>query len=80
MEVPPTVWADVPRVVLCFVALILCEKLWKWLQGVAIKEDKPKHQVSLPELVTSLVSVTEKGKPEEENEWYVDAPEQSEST
>ncbi len=80
MEVPPTVWADIPHVVLCFMALILCEKLWKWFQGVAIKEDKPKHQVSLPELVTSLVPVTKKGKPEEENEWYVDAPDQAEST
>ena len=42
--------------------------------------DKPKHEVSLPELVTNLVSITETAKPEEENEKYVDALEQSEVT
>ncbi len=40
--------------------------------------DKPKHEVSLPELVTNLVSMNEIVKPEEENEKYVDAIEQSE--
>ncbi len=78
MEVPPTVWADLPRIVLCFVALVLCKKLWKWIQRIQIKVDKPKHEVSLPELVTNLVSITETAKPEEENEKYVDALEQSE--
>ena len=77
MEVPPTVWADLPRIVLCFVALVLCEKLWKWIQRIQIKVDKPKHEVSLPELVTNLVSMNEIAKPEEENEKYVDALEQS---
>ncbi len=80
MEVPPMVWADMPRIVLCFVAIILCEKLWKWIQGIQIKVDKPKHEVSLPELVTNLVSIHEKGKPEEENKKYVDALEQTEIT
>ncbi len=42
--------------------------------------DKPKHEVSLPELVTNLVSMTEATKPEEENEKYVDALEQNEGT
>ena len=74
------VWADLPRIVLCFVALVLCEKLWKWIQGIQIKVDKPKHEVSLPELVTNLVSITETVKPEEENEKYVDALEQNEVT
>ncbi len=58
-------WADFLHIVLCFVALIMCEKLWKWIQGVIIKEDKPKRQVSLPELVTSLVSVPKQVKPED---------------
>ena len=80
MEVPPTVWADLPRIALCFVAIVLCEKLWKWIQRIQIKVDKPKHEVSLPELVTNLVSITETAKPEEENEKYVDALEQSEVT
>ena len=80
MEVPPTVWADLPRIILCFVAVMLCEKLWKWIQHIQIKVDKPKHEVSLPELVTNLVSVTEMVKPEEENEKYVDALEQNEAT
>ena len=80
MEVPLTVWADLPRIVLCFVALVLCEKLWKWIQRIQIKVDKPKHEVSLPELVTNLVSMNEIAKPEEENEKYVDAIEQSEVT
>ncbi len=80
MEVPPTVWADLPRIVLCFVALVLCEKLWKWIQRIQIKVDKPKHEVSLPELVTNLVSITKTAKPEEENEKYVDVLEQSEVT
>ncbi len=79
MEVPLTVWADLPRIVLCFVALVLCEK-WKWIQRIQIKVDKPKHEVSLPELVTNLVSITETVKPEEENEKYVDALEQNEVT
>ncbi len=74
------VWADLPRIVLCFVAIILCEKLWKWIQGIQIKVDKPKHEVSLPELVTNLVSINEKVKPEEENEKYVDALEQTKIT
>ncbi len=78
MEVPPTVWADLPRIVLCFVALGFCEKLWKWIQRIQIKVDKPKHQVSLPELVTNLVSMPETAKPEEENEKYVYALKQSE--
>ena len=42
--------------------------------------DKPKHEVSLPELVTNLVLITETVKPEEENEKYVDALEQNEVT
>ena len=74
------VWADLPCIVLCFVALVLCEKLWKWIQRIQIKVDKPKHEVSLPELVTNLVSITEMAKPEEENEKYVDALEQNEVT
>ncbi len=74
------VWAGLPRIVLCFVALVLCEKLWKWIQRIQIKVDKPKHEVSLPELVTNLVSITETVKPEEENEKYVDALEQNEVT
>ncbi len=74
------VWADLPRIVLCFVALVFCEKLWKWIQRIQINVDKPKHQVSLPELVTNLVSMPETAKPEEENEKYVDALEQSEVT
>ncbi len=41
--------------------------------------DKPKHEVSLPELVTNLVSITETVKPEEENEKYVDALKQNEA-
>ena len=80
MEVPPTVWADLPHIMLCFVALVLCEKLWKWIQRIQIKVDKPKHEVSLPELVTNLVLMNEIAKPEEENEKYVDAIEQSEVT
>ncbi len=80
MEVPLTVWADLPRIVLCFVALVLCEKLWKWIQGIQIKVDKPKHEVSLPELVTNLVAIHKTAKPEEENEKYVDALKQSEVT
>ena len=80
MEVPPTVWADLPHIVLCFVAIVLCEKLWKWIQSIQIKVDKPKHEVSLPELVTTLVSVNEIVKPEEETEKYVDALEQNEVT
>ena len=62
------VWADLPRIVLCVVAIILCEKLWNWIQRIQINVDKPKHEVSLPELVTNLVSMTEAMKPEEENE------------
>ena len=80
MEVLPTVWADLLRIVLCFVAVVLCEKLWKWIQRIQIKVDKPKHEVSLPELVTNLVSMNEIVKPEEENEKYVDALEQTEIT
>ena len=80
MEVPLMVWADLPHIVLCFVALVFCEKLWKWIQTIQINVDKPKHQVSLPELVTNLVSMPETVKPEEENEKYVDALEQSEVT
>ncbi len=74
------VWADLPHFMLCFVAFVLCEKLWKWIQRIQIKVDKPKHEVSLPELVTNLVSITETVKPEEENEKYVDALEQNEVT
>ncbi len=77
MEVPLTVWADIMQVVLCFMAIIICEKVWRWLQQLEIKVEKPKHQVSLPELVTTLVQVTETTKPEEETENFVDAPEQS---
>ena len=80
MEVPPTVWADLPHIVLCFVALVFCKKLWKWIQRIQINVDKPKHQVGLPELVTNLVSMPETAKPEEENEKYVDVLEQSEVT
>ncbi len=80
MEVPPTVWADLPRIVLCFVAFVICEKLWKWIQRIQINVDKPKHQVSLPELVTNLVSMPETVQPEEENEKYVDVLKQSEVT
>ncbi len=80
MEVPPTVWADLPRIVLCVVAIILCEKLWNWIQDIQINVEKPKHEVSLPELVTNLVLMTEAAKPEEENEKYADALEQNEGT
>ncbi len=80
MEVPPTVWADLLRIVLCFVAVVLCEQLWRWIQRIQIKVDKLKHEVSLPELVTNLVSINETVKPEEENEKYVDALEQTEVT
>ena len=72
------VWADLPRIVLCVVAIILCEKLWNWILRIQINVDKPKHEVSLPELVTNLVSMTEAAKPEEESEKYVDALEQNE--
>ncbi len=41
--------------------------------------EKPKHQVSLPELVTHLIS-TKNTKPEEETERLEDAQEQSMST
>ena len=78
MEVPPTVWADLPRIVLCVVAIIFCEKLWNWIHHIQINMDKPKHEVSLPELVTNLVLMTEAAKPEEENEKYADALEQNE--
>ena len=80
MEVPPTVWADLPRIVLCVVAIILCEKLWNWILRIQINVDKPKHEVSLPELVMNLVSMMEAVKPEEENEKYADALEQNEGT
>ncbi len=78
MEVPPTVWADLVRIVLCFVVVVFCEKAWKWLQRIQINVEKPTHQVSLPELVTNLVSAPQNVKPEEENEKYVDALEQCE--
>ncbi len=42
--------------------------------------EKPQHQVSLPELVTNLVHAPETIKPEEDNEKFVDALEQSEVT
>ena len=74
------VWADITRIVLCFAAVIICEKVWRWLQRIEIKVDKPKHQVSLPELVTTLVHATENVKPEEESEKFVDVLEQSEVT
>ena len=80
MEVPPTVWADLPCIVLCVVVIILCEKLWNWILRIQINVDKPKHKVSLPELVTNLVLMTEAVKPEEENEKYADALEQNEGT
>ena len=80
MEVPPTVWADLPRIMLCVVVIILCEKLWNWILRIQINVDKPKHEVSLPELVTNLVSMTEAAKPEEENEKYSDVLEQNEGT
>ncbi len=80
MEVLPTVWADLPHIVLCFVAIVFCEKLWKWIQRIQINVDKPKHEVSLPELVMNLVSMPKTAKPEEENEKYVDALKQSEVT
>ncbi len=80
MEVPPTVWADLVRVVLWFVAVVFCEKAWKWIQRIQINVEKPTHQVSLPELVTNLVSAPQNVKPEEENEKYVDALEQCEVT
>ncbi len=80
MEVPPMVWADLPRIVLCVVAIILCEKLWNWILCIQINVDKPKHEVSLPELVTNLVSMTEAAKPVEENEKYTDMLEQNEGT
>ena len=74
------VWADLPCIVLCVVAIIVCEKLWNWILRIQINVDKPKHEVSLPELVTNLVSMTEAAKPEEENEKYTDALEQNEGT
>ena len=74
------VWADLVRIVLCFVAVVFCEKAWKWLQRIQINVEKPTHQVSLPELVTNLVSAPQNVKPEEENEKYVDALEQCEVT
>ncbi len=80
MEVPPTVWADLPRFVLCFVAFVLCEKLWQLIQRIQIKKDKPNHEVSLLELVTNLVSVTEIVDPEEKNEKNVEALKQNEVT
>ena len=80
MEVPPTVWADLVRVVLCFVAVVFCKKAWKWIQWIQINVEEPTHQVSLPELVTNLVSAPQNVKPEEENEKYVDALEQCEVT
>ncbi len=80
MEVPPTVWADTTHIVLCFVAVVICEKVWRWLQRIEIKVDIQAHQVSLPELVMNLVHAPEQVKPEEENEKFVDAPEQSEVT
>ncbi len=72
------VWADITRIVLCFVAVVICEKVWRWLQRIEIKVDKQTHQVSLPELVTNLVHALEWVKPEEENEKFVDALEHSE--
>ncbi len=80
MEVPLTVWADLVHIVLCFVAVVFCEKAWKWIQRIQINVEKPTHQVSLPELVTNLVSAPQNVKPEEENEKYVDALEQCEVT
>ncbi len=77
MEVPPTVWADITCIVLCFMAVIICEKVWRWIQRIEIKVDKPQHQVSLPELVTNLVCIPENVKPEEDSEKFVDALEQS---
>ena len=74
------VWADLVRIVLCFMAVVFCEKAWKWIQRIQINVEKPTHQVSLPELVTNLVSAPENVKPEEENEKYVDALEQCEVT
>ncbi len=76
MEVPPTVWVDIARVV-CFATVVVCKKLWKWYQEMETKLDKPKHQVSLPELVTDLISIKEQKKPEEESDKFEDAPEQS---
>ncbi len=43
-------------------------------------DPKDSNKVSLPELVTNLVSMNKIVKPEEENEKYVDAIEQSEVT
>ncbi len=74
------VWADLVRIVLCFVAVVFCEKAWKWLQRIQINVEKPMHQVSLLELVTNLVSTPQNVQPEEENEKYVDALEQCEVT
>ncbi len=74
------VWADLVHIVLCFVAVVFCEKAWKWLQWIQINVEKPTHQVSLPELVTNLVSVPQNVKLEEENEKYVDALKQCEVT
>ncbi len=80
MEVPPTVWADLVRIVLCFVAVVFCEKAWKWIQRIQINVEKPTHQVSLPELITNFISAPQNVKPEEENEKYVDVLEQCEVT
>ncbi len=72
------VWADTIRIVLCFMAVVFCEKVWRWIQRIEIKVDKQAHQVSLPELVTNLVHAPEQVKPEEESKKFVDALKQSE--
>ena len=71
-------WADTIHIVLCFVSVVLCEKVWRWIQRTEIKVDKQAHQVSLPELVTNLVHIQEQVKPEEESKKFVDALKQSE--
>ena len=78
MEVPLMMWADIICIMLCFAAVVLCEKVWRWIQRIEIKVDKQAHQVSLPELVMNLVHIQEQVKPEEETKKFVDALEQSE--
>ena len=71
------VWAYTIHIVLCFAAVVPCEKVWRWIQRIEIKVDKQAHQVSLPEFVMNLVHALEQVKPEEETEKFVDALEQS---
>ncbi len=64
------VWVDIARVVLCFTMVVVSNKLCKLYQEMEIEMDKPKHQVSLSELVTVLISIKEAKTPEEETEKF----------